>query len=509
MDLHTDQLPREHVTGPVPDDVETMARDVMWYAYALGDDHPAVPAATGAAAGPPLPGETEEVAPRLPATEPGRADRLPDGTVELLEGMPYPAGRTDGVHAPAEALGHALLAGFGVHRREPDNPFNDHRGYASVRSRFPVHVLVADDGRRRILDVHRRALADLAGRRHPAAPAGEREILLAGRYTRLPAGYRWFRGALVQLEMGIALRSLCLALELFGLSGRLRLPDGGLDPLLDFGLLPTREWTLPLTVELTGRAAVPGPRPATTEPVTDPVLADVLAMNRAQAFTEPPAPLGRAAPEPAAPAAGPDRSWAEVLWSRSSGRMPRGLYGMNGRRRTLPATALRDALDWLGVPPPGDTLKSVFDAVRATVVLQDIEGHADGVYEVATGTCVRRTADPTAATRLEQVYGYPLAPGNGCDVRHASMLWFLSVDPRAVVERHGPGGWTAIQYVCGWAAHGLTLAAAGSGLYARPVRAFQEAPARRVLGLGRKDMIVLAVITGTPGYRGLMLDLRS
>jgi hypothetical protein len=38
MDPHPDQLLRDRAGGPIPDDVETMARDVMWYAYALGDD---------------------------------------------------------------------------------------------------------------------------------------------------------------------------------------------------------------------------------------------------------------------------------------------------------------------------------------------------------------------------------------------------------------------------------------------------------------------------------------
>ena len=512
MDLHPAQLPRDRTPGPVPDDIETMARDVMWYAYALGDDRPAAPTAHGAQNGSFAPDAPGEISPRLPSTEPGAAATpLPVGTVELLERMPYPHGRPSGADdAPDEAFGHALVAAFGPHRREPENPFNDHRGYASVRSKFPVHAFVADRGRRQVLDVHRNALVDVAGAETPANPSADGlEVLLMGRYTRLPASYRWFRGALVHLEMGIALRSLCLALELFGLSARLRLPDGGQERLREFGLRPTWEWTLPLTVELAERPATVRTTGSGTEAVPDPVLADVVAMNRSQAFTDAPAVLGPTAPSQADPAGGAEQSWAELLWSRTSGRMPRGLYGMNGRRRVLPATALRDAVRWLSVPPPGDVLGGVFKAIRTTVVIQDIDSRRNGVYEIADGDAVLKTEDTTAAARLEEVYGYPLAPGNGCDVRHASMIWFLSVDPGGVVDRYGPGGWTAIQYVCGWAAHGLTLAAAGSGLYARPVRAFQEAPARRVLGLGSEEMVVLAVISGTPGYRGLMLDLRS
>ncbi|ABD13547.1 hypothetical protein ThrDRAFT_03731 [Frankia casuarinae] len=511
MDPHPDQLLRDRAGGPIPDDVETMARDVMWYAYALGDDRPAVPGVYGEQAGFAAPDAPEEVAPRLPVTEPGApATPLPLGTVELLERMPYPCGRAPEAGTSAEALGHALVTAFGPHRREPENPINDHRGYASVRSKFPVHAFVADRERRQVLDVHRNALVDLAGANPPQDPSADGcEILLIGRYTRLPASYRWFRGALVHLEMGIALRSLCLALELFGLSGRLRLPNSGQGRLREFGLRPAWEWTLPLTVELAERPAPVQTTGRGADTVPDPVLADVLAMNRAQTFTEAPATLGPAAPSQDDVTAAAERSWAELLWSRTSGRMPRGLYGMNGRRRVLPAAVLQDAVRWLGVPPPGDVLRGVSNAIRTTVVIQGIEGHRDGVYEVADGHTVLKAADTTAAARLEEVYGYTLAPGNGCDVRHASMIWFLTVDPRVVVDRYGPGGWTTIQYVCGWAAHGLTLAAAGSGLYARPVRAFYEAAARRVLGLGSEEMVVLAVIGGTPGYRGLMLDLRS
>ena len=43
-------------------------------------------------------------------------------------------------------------------------------------------------------------------------------IVLTGRFTRIPPSYKWFRGSLVNIELGLALRSLCIGLELFGLS---------------------------------------------------------------------------------------------------------------------------------------------------------------------------------------------------------------------------------------------------------------------------------------------------
>ncbi len=513
----------ERAGSPLPDDVDFMTRDMMWFAYGSGADRPRPPVQpTG-----PL-SETEVDPGRPDAARSGALAALPHGTVDLLEGMPFPHGRFSG-GAGADRLGHALVAAFGVHRREPENPFNDHRGYPSVRGKFPVQVLVGERGRRRALDVYRHALVDLATAERPARAAGSGvegvEIALAGRYTRLPPVYKWFRGSLVHLELGINLRMLCLALELFGLRGRLRLPDASAEEALTtLGLTPSWQWSLPLTVALdtdtdpgaeagtgtdtdtdTGPARSASDSAGAAAGGPDHVLAEALAVNRAQDFREPPAPLGPAFP---AGTGGGELSWAELLWRRTSGRMPRGLYGMNGRRRRLPAAALRDAVDWLALPPPGGTLRAVYESLRVSGVVQAVDGFADGVHRLVDGELSPYFEDPTVAARLEEHYGYPLAPGNGCDVRHAATIWFLSVRPREVMERFGPGAWCAAQYAAGWAAQGLCLAAAAHGLYARPVRAFQEVPTRRILGLDPDEMIVFSVITGTPRYTGPLLDVR-
>ncbi|MCG3044172.1 hypothetical protein L7D48_26940 [Streptomyces sp. S1A] len=511
----------ERTGSPLPDDADFMTRDMMWFAYGSGADRPRPPAQ------PAGPLSETDVDPGLPdAARSGAPAALPHGTVDLLEELPFPGGRftggADGTDAGTDRLGHALVAAFGVHRREPENPFNDHRGYPSVRGKFPVQALVGERGRWQALDVYRHALVGLDTAERPARAAGSgRRIALAGRYTRLPPVYKWFRGSLVHLELGVNLRMLCTALELFGLRGRLRLPDAsGEEALAALGLTPVWQWSLPLTVELDpGTDAETGPArsasgsggPPSAPAVDagtggpDHVLAEALAVNRAQDFREPPAPL-----TPAIPSAAGARelSWAETLWRRTSGRMPRGLYGMNGRRRRLPAAALRDAVEWLALPPPGGTLRAVYESLRVSAVVQEVDGFTDGVHGLTGGELSLCAGDPAAAARLEEYYGYPLAPGNGCDVRHASAIWFLSLRPREVMERFGPGAWCAAQYAAGWAAQGLCLAAAAHGLYARPVRAFQEVPARRVLGLGPDEMIVFSVITGTPRYTGPLLDVR-
>jgi hypothetical protein len=504
---------RAPVDLPGPEGDNTIAREPLWHAFGAGDDNPDPPPWTWTEEPPP----EAHIPPPLPVSvRNGAGAVLPLGTVDLLALTPYPDGRITDVPAEAGRLWYALVASFGTQRREPDNPFNDHRGYASPRCLFPVSVFVGDDDRWCVLDVERHGTVALAGVQRPAAPPS---IVLVGRYTAIPRAYKWFRGSLVNLELGIALRALAVGLGLFGLPGWLRLPNGRSGDLLtELGLQPAGEWSLPLTVHIgndrpgdsTDGAAAPGDQrmPADTGNRADAALADLVRVNRAQTFAEPAAPLGQGVPEGTTPTPG-TASWAELLWQRNSGRMPRALHGMAGRRRRVPAEALTDALRWLAVTPPGDTLGAAFAAITATVVVQDVDGYPDGVYRVRGADAVLLADDATAAARLEGVYGYPLTPGNGCALRHSSMIWFLSVRPRELVARFGDGGWTAAQYACGWATHGLCLAAASAGLFARPVRAFREIPTQGILGLEPDEMIVLAVVVGTPRPSpGALLDLR-
>lgn len=498
---------RAPVDLPGPDGDNSIAREPLWYAFGAGSDEPRAPSWTWVDEPPP---DTHVAPPPPLAVRGGTRTPLPFGTVDLLERTSYPTGRVGGVSTVDEALGYALVTSFGVLRHEPDNPFNQHRCYASPRCLFPVQVIVDDGERWRMVEPHRHALVTLAGGSHRGH---SHRLALTGRYTRIPRGYKWFRGSLVNLELGIALRSLCVGLELFGLSGRLLLPDDrSYDLLAELGLVPTWEWSLPLTVELDETPTAGPPTARLPEVATDgapeTALADLVRVNRAQSFAAPVAPVGSAIPTPAGPATG-SPSWAELLWNRNSGRMPRGLHGMSGRRRQLPADVLRNTLHWLAVPPPGPTLRAVSEAATVTAVIQAVDGYPAGVYRVRDGEAVLHSADPVAAARLEAEYGYPLAPENGCDIRHASMIWFFSVRPRDIAARFGPGGWSAAQYVCGWATHGLCLAAAAAGLFARPVRAFKEIPTQRILGLASDEMIVIAVVTGVPRHvGGALLDLR-
>lgn len=144
---------------------------------------------------------TEPISVQTAATTSGRlpaaarltsTTALPFGTVDLLADTPYPRRAGFSGADRRVRLGHALVAAFGLQRREPSNPYNDHRGIPSVRSKFPVHAFLTDRWRSQVLDVYRHALIDLDTASTLDAPAA---IALAGRYTHLPSFYQRLRGA--------------------------------------------------------------------------------------------------------------------------------------------------------------------------------------------------------------------------------------------------------------------------------------------------------------------------
>lgn len=504
-------MPPERALTTLPDAEDNpITREALWYALSTGNPPP-VP--IGPSDQRPMP---EPSVRRQPVAPPdAHRQRLPDGTFELLGQAPFPHGFPP-TPVPDEAVDRALVATFGLQRREPDSPFADHRAYASARSCFPVYGLLCGGGATSVVDAYAHARLLLPG---TATDGAGPRIVLAGRYTDLPQTYRWFRGSLTQLELGIVLRALTVALHLFGRPGRLALPGpGGVDLLERLGLTPTWAWTLPLVVELddipAGRRPLAGVVSVETRPpaadhrrvVDDPALADVVAANRTQASLEAATPLGSGIPATAGSAG---RSWAEVLWERNSGRMPRGLYGMTARRRLMPAAMVQDAARWISLLPPTATLRAAAALVTVTAVVQDVDGYNDGVYRLEGAELRLLRTDADAALRLEDQYGYAAGTGVACEIRHASVLWFFSTRPLDAVTRLGGDAWTATQYACGWATHGLSLALAQWGLYSRPVRAFKEVGSRPILGLGEEEMLVLTVISGQPRYRsGILLDIR-
>ncbi|MEV5437769.1 hypothetical protein AB0K80_17400 [Streptomyces sp. NPDC052682] len=491
---------RAAVDLPGPEGDNSIAREPLWYAYGTGADHPEPPPWTWASTPPP-----DTHVPPPPPRPAGPATLLPLGTTGRLSALPYPRVPAPAPAAP-DAVLHALTAAFAPLRREPENPYNEHRPYASPRCLFPVHAFAGQGGAWRLLEPTRHALTG------PGAGAPAR-IALTGRYTAIPVAYQWFRGSLVAIELGMVLRALSLGLELFGVPATLTLPTTGAPGLLrELGLERTWEWSLPWLVDVgepRPGAAAAGPEPPV--PGGDPSLTDVVRVNRSQLYEASAAPLTTAVPA-RLPASSLVPDWAELLWRRHSGRMPRALHGMDSAPRPapLPARSLATALAWLGVPPPHPVLAAAFEAVTVTAVVQHIDGYAAGVHRVHDGAAHLVRADATAPAGLEANYGYGLSPVNGCGIAKAPLTVFFSVRPRELFARLGPAGWGAAQHACGWAVHGLCLAAAASGLFARPVRAFKEIQTKEVTGLGEDMTIVLSAVVGVPRETGgAVLDLRT
>ncbi|GAB2956835.1 hypothetical protein GCM10023080_015240 [Streptomyces pseudoechinosporeus] len=503
----TEWTRRAPVDLPGPEGDNSIAREPLWYAYGTGDARPEPPPWTWQETPPP----DTHVPPAPPRPE-GPSTALPLGTTERLSALPYPGipAYGPGAAADPDALPHALTATFAPLRREPENPYNEHRAYASPRCLFPVHAFTSGDfAAWRLLEPTRHALTG-HGTDSPT------RIALTGRYTAIPPAYQWFRGSLVAIELGMVLRALSLGLELFGVPARLTLPgDAGAHALLrEMGIDRTWEWSLPWLID-TGEPRAGGRTAgaAAAEPPVpdgDPALADVIRVNRSQTYGTSATPLTTAVPA-GLPAHGVAPDWAELLWRRHSGRMPRALHGMDSapHRAPLPAGDLEAALAWLRVPPPHPALAAAFDAVTVTAVAQHIDGYTAGVHRVHDGAAHLVRADRTAPAGLEANYGYGLSPVNGCGIAKAPLTVFFSVRPRELFARFGATGWGAAQHACGWAVHGLCLAAAAAGLFARPVRAFKEIPTKEVIELGEDETIVLSAVVGVARETGgAVLDLR-
>ncbi|MEV7119765.1 hypothetical protein [Kitasatospora griseola] len=464
---------------------------------------------------------------------------LPAGTHRLLADAPYPQPLRPAARSavpPGDLLGHLLVAAVGLQRREPSNRFNDHRSVASVRSKFPVHVFVlAPDGSFAYLDLYRHALVDLPdtvaadGELAGLLPAqGDVTVLLAARFTDLPALYDRLRCPLGLLELGINLRALHLAADLLGARARLRL-DGAVTAAgarLLAGTGPGA-WSLPLVVTLEGVGPLPSsrllpgaagsglPQDDTERALLRQGADDDLLLEAAE-VTAPLAGLSCAEVDPTCgvpelPAAGPGTvrpSWAETLWNRTAGRVPAAVTGFSARPTVLGEDCLADMLAWLGGPAPGPLLAEVGRRVRTTVALQRLAGLPTGRYTVVAGRLESEQTDPGMLRTLQGAFGYPLGPTTDSGLRHANAVWVFSADLDRILDEFGPAGWSLLQLWCGWASHGLATAAAAHGLFARPVRSFEEFRLQHTMDLPREMLPLFSVICGRSRFAEPMLDLR-
>src|SRR5699024_6765356 len=131
---------------------------------------------------------------------------------------------------------------------------------------------------------------------------------------------KWFRGSLVGIELGITLRSLAIALELFGIPAEVSPPGITGEHLLTNLGLPAHEWSLPLRVHpsIHRKQESPVSRQHDHNAVqstpnwdVDPILSEVVRTDREQPG-DLPTPLGSTIP--------PEKSkstidsWADLFW---------------------------------------------------------------------------------------------------------------------------------------------------------------------------------------------------
>jgi hypothetical protein len=456
---------------------------------------------------------------------------LPSGGHAALAAIPFPAAgpRPGACDDTVERLGRILLAAFGLQRREPDQLYADHRAVASGRAKYPVHVFVVDRETLRYLDVYRHALIDV-----PHAPRCADDdalhIVLAARYSDLPAAYGRLRFAVCEAELGIAMRSLSVAADVFGVrltvepvssacladrapscagpgvwSASVTLRPHGLGPL-------PRSRTVPGAV---GGPVGGGERDRLLESVmSDSSVAESAAVSAARRTL--PAgsvadTIGQARGLPdRAPATPTPLSWSDVLWRRSSGRVSGGRYGFALRPAPVPRATLDSLLAWAAVPAADGAVAAVGRLVRTTLVLRAIEGLADGVYRLGDdGRPHLLRADARALARLEPGFARPSSPTTDIGLRHAAVFWVHSAATGRLLDEFGPGGLALLNLWCGWTIHGLCLAAAAAGLIARPARSYDEHHLQPLLVLEGEEFPVFTIVCGTPRFTSPMLDLRS
>jgi hypothetical protein len=460
---------------------------------------------------------TATLAPR--AARGTRGVPLPLDNRERLSGSAYPGWPVDG----GGALGHVLMAAFGLQRREPSNAFNDHRVVASVRSKFPVHVFVVpSEGPAAYLDLYRHALIELTG--VPVEPelrprSGRTAVLLAARYTDLPTAYARLRGALCELEIGVNLRSLFQAADLFGveatLDGRAATAEHGAALLRATG---AGAWGPPAIAVLDARPEhdvtelpISGPPPRDVDELLD-QLGEHWSVDEALEISGAAYGLSSEATVPAhglpiaASAPGPD--WARVQWQRTAGRAPKGISGFTGVAGTLSEDGTADLAAYASMPAPSARMRSLSKRVRISVALHGAGRYDTGTYQLRDAELAPVRIDAEIMDKVQRQFGYPMTAYGACGIRHANAVVMLSADVGTLVEDHGPGAWSLLQRYCGWVAHGVCTAAAAYGLYARPARSFDEYAMRTAFDLPDAETPVFIVVCGRTQMAETMLDLR-
>ena len=447
---------------------------------------------------------------------------------------------SDGSLLQAEQL---LYNALGIMRREPSNPYNDHRAFPSPRSLFPTwaFLLPGESGEEvpYRYNPYEHLLEPLVGGGDAAASRTCEDtdegfsVALAGNYGGLPPYYGSLRYTLALLEAGHCLHNLVLVASGLRLACRVRLafedeslrqrlclpekPEGwSLTAIVDFGRKARlKDPGRTHDDDVVGSPCIEGSQDASLDGPSD-LLSRVeeatwlkghqIRAWRATGVRSPDSgPVSQDAERRDSATRG-QTALAEVIYERNSGR---GVAGLSARLSSVPLDTVRVAIREGLRPPPSDVAGFAASAgLRVLVAAQRIDGLADGLYEVQHGDGASLIPVRTGGLfdEVQRAFSYP--PASSVNIALLNLAWFLVVDYPEIIERWGPRGFRLASLEMGYVAQGIACALASEGLFARPCRSYHETALDELLRLEPSETVGYEVLCGVNAFRDLLLDLR-
>lgn len=433
-----------------------------------------------------------------------------------------------------------LYNALGLLRREPSNPYNDHRAFPSPRCLYATHAYLlcpeADRALRYNPTEHALEEMDGAGRRTLESP--ERSwsadtggvIAIIGRYTRIPEYYRDLRYTLAILEAGHSLYNVALVAAALRIRARIHLAFDDAAVLRRLALPAHRGWA-PIALVTLGKMAVDHGSPRLgglddsnqgRKEAIHPSRAGDSSANDFLAAVDsacwlagtdcdtwrrrgvaPPSAL-RGTVSVSVPQGSPLDDLATVLFRRNSGR---GNHGLSGAMKTISPWVVSSACREGFRPIPSDLAQAAWTrtGLRVLLVVERVESLEDGLYELfpaESALAVVRRGKLLAD--VQRAFSPPV----GIYISSFNVVWFLVVDYDQVLNELGPRGFRLVNIELGWIAQGVSCAMAAQGLFARPCRSYSESLLDAILGLSAREQVGYEVLCGVNRFHDIVLDLR-
>lgn len=487
-------------------------------------------------------GSIESISTAENADSPGHRWHLPLDLTAAIAQVAWPVDWTmcgatqEASWSDVQAL---LYNALGLLRREPSNPYNDHRAFPSPRCLYATHayLLYPEAGRALHYSPTEHALEEIDGAdRKPESPEKSWTadtggvIAIISRYTRIPEYYRDLRYTLAILEAGHSLYNVALVAAALRIRARICLAFDDAAVLRRLELSAHRGWT-PIALVTLGKMAVDSGtlrlgelddsshgRKEATHPLragdssANDFLAAVDAAGwlaetgcdawRRRGVVPPSAPDGTIAAS--APPSAPLNDLAAVLFRRNSGR---GNHGLSGAMKTISPQVVSSACREGFRPIPSDLAQAAWTrtGLRVLLVVERVESLEDGLYELFPAesalAMVRRGRWLADVQRA-------FSPPVGIYISSFNVVWFLVVDYGQVLNELGPRGFRLVNIELGWIAQGVSCAMAAEGLFARPCRSYSEPLLDTILGLSAREQVGYEVLCGVNRFHDVVLDLR-